>query len=187
MGTPLNSNQIVVGGNGTVWVAPLDTTQPTNPTAAPVAAWLKLGYVTDAGATITDTKALNPIPAWQSFYAVRQIIASREFTVAFGLLQWSQDTVKLAFGGGTISNPSAGVFKFVPPSPEDVDYRMLMLDWVDDTKNYRLIVPKGLSTETVNPTVARTDAAILPITFAAVPATGTDAYVLYTDDPSFSS
>lgn len=187
MGTPINADQIVVGGNGTIWVAPLATAQPTTPTAAPAAAWLKLGYVTDEGATITDTKAINDILAWQSFYPVRKIIASREFTISYGLLQWSQDTIKVALGGGTITNPAAGVFKFVPPAPETVDYRMMMLDWVDGTKNYRLIIPKGLAVETVNPTVARTDAAILPVTFAAVPASGVDAYTLYTDDPSFSS
>jgi hypothetical protein len=187
MGTPLNAEQIRVGGNGTLWTAPVGTTLPTTPTAAPAAAWLKLGYLTDAGGTITRPIETTPIRGWQAMTPLRMLITSRDVVGAFELLQWSQDTVKLAFGGGTVSNPSAGVYKWVPPAPETVDYRAFMLDWIDGSLNYRWIVPKGLVTDFGGTTIARTDAAILPITFTAIPVVGQDSDNLLTDDPSWSS
>lgn len=184
---PNDADEIVVAANGTVRVAPVGSTQPTNPTSAPVAAWVDLGYVTEDGATFTDSKEIEDVLAWQSFYPVRKIVTAKEATLAFSLRQWNEATVKLAFGGGTITNPSLGVWKFVPPDPETLDERALMLDWQDGDKNYRLIFPKGLVTEAVETQLVRTGSAELPITFSAVPATGDDAYILLTDDIAFSS
>lgn len=182
-----DANQIVVAANGTVYVAPVGTTQPTTPTATPAAAWKDLGFITEDGATFTDSKEIEDIQAWQSFYPVRKIINSKEVTLSFALQQWDEKTIPLAFGGGTITNPSVGVWRYVPPSPETLDERALMIDWLDGVKAYRLIIPKGLVTEAVETQLVRTSEAELPITFSAVPTAGTDAFILLTNDIAFSS
>lgn len=184
---PESADEIVVAANGTVWVAPVGSTQPTNPTAAPNGSWTDLGYINEDGATFTESKEIEDIISWQSFYPTRKIVTSKEATVSFALQQWNENTIKFAFGGGTVSQPSPGVWKYVPASPEVLDERALMIDWQDGTKDYRLIIPKGLVTEAVETQLVRTGSAELPITFAAVPATGSDAYILLTDDIAFSS
>lgn len=184
---PNNSDEIVVGANGTVRVAPVGTTQPTNPTSSPVAAWIDLGYVNEDGATFTDSKDIEDINSWQSFYPTRKVVTGKEATISFALQQWNENSVPLAFGGGSVTNPSVGVWRYAPPDPSVIDYRALMLDWTDGSKHYRLIFPKGLVTEAVETQLVRTDSAELPITFAAVPATGADPYILLTDDIAFSS
>lgn len=184
-----DATQIVVAGNGTVRAAPVGTTAPTTPTATPVAGWLDVGYVSEDGVTFTDTKDIEDVLAWQSFYPVRKLITGKSATLAFVLREWNERTVPLALGGGTISQPTPGVWKFVPASPSAaLDFRALMIDWNDGSKNYRLIVPRGLVTEAVESNLTRTSAADLPVTFAAVPLLSTDdPYTLLTDDTAFSS
>lgn len=183
-----NADAIVVAGNGTVRVAPVGTTEPTTPTAAPSAAWLDLGFVTEDGVTFTDSKDIEDVLAWQSFYPVRKIITGKEATLAFSLREWDERTIPLAFGGGSVTNPSAGVWRYAPPAPGTLDLRAMMIDWQDGSKNYRLIVPRGLVVEEVETNLTRTGSAELPITFSAIPAsTSADPYKLLTDDIAFSS
>lgn len=185
---PTDANEIVVAGNGTVRVAPVGTTAPTTPTATPAAAWIDLGYITEDGATFRDSKDIADIEAWQSFYPVAKIITGKEATVSFALMQWNERTVPLAFGGGSVTNPSAGVWRFAPQSPGTIDYRALMIDWADGIKSYRLIIPRGLVIEAVDTNLVRTDSAVLPITFSAVPVSSSDdPFVLLTNDLAFSS
>jgi hypothetical protein len=183
-----NADSITVAGNGTVRVAPVGSTQPTTPTASPAAAWLDLGYTNEDGVTFTESKEIEDILAWQSFYPVRKIITGKEATLAFSLEEWDERSIPLAFGGGTVTSPSAGVWRYEPPAPETIDLRAMMIDWQDGIKNYRLIVPRGLVTESVETNLTRTGAALLPITFSAIPASTTDdAYILLTDAIAFSS
>lgn len=183
-----NADAIVVAANGNVRVAPVGATQPTTPDAAPAAAWLDLGYVSEDGVTFTDSKEIEDVNAWQSFYPVRKIVTGKEATLAFALREWDERTVPLAFGGGTITSPSAGVWRYVPPAPGTLDLRALMIDWQDGDKDYRLIVPRGMVSEAVETNLVRTGAADLPITFSAIPASTTsDPYILLTNDIAFSS
>src|SRR6266576_2496080 len=126
-------DEILVGANGDVFVAAPATTAPTSPTASYGAGWTKLGLISETGVTVTDTKTMVVIPAWQLFYPARRIITERALTVAFALREWSGTGLKFAFGGGTIS---AG--KFTPPAPDFIDQRMLGVDWADEGKVFEL-------------------------------------------------
>lgn len=184
---PKDTDQIVVGANGTVRVAPLGTTQPADIDAAFAAGWTDLGFTSEDGVTITDSKTLETIPVWQLFYPARRIVTERDFTVAFTLRQFSGAQVEFAFGGGSVSADGAGKFRYTPPAPETLDERMLSVEWLDGDTTFRLIIPKGMVTENVETKLVRTAAADLPITFGVI---GDDAisapWYLLTDDPSFA-
>lgn len=183
-----NADAIVVAANGTVRVAVVGSTQPTTPTAAPVAAWRDLGYVNEDGCTFTDSKEIEDVLGWQSFYPLRKLITGKEAALSFVLKEWDERTIPLAFGGGSVTSPSAGVWRYAPPSPGTLDLRALMLDWEDGDKNYRLIIPQGMVTESVETQLVRSASAELPITFTAIPTSSTaDPYILLTDDIAFSS
>ncbi len=184
---PLNADEVVVGSNGQAYVAPVGTTAPTDSGSALDTDFVELGYISEDGATITDNKDVENIGAWQSFYPLRRIITGRELNVGFALRQWNGDTVKLAFGGGTVAANGAGEWEYTPPDPEELDERALVLDWQDGDKHYRLYVPRGIVTETVETNLTRSSAADLPITYGALPVDDvTPVYTLLTDDPSFS-
>lgn len=186
----VDASEILVGANGSIHVAPTGSTLPSDSTTALDAAFVDLGYVNENGAAITDSKTMQSIMVWQSFYPARRIVTARDFTVTFALSQWNGDTLPLAFGGGSITEPdptgAPGEYKFTPPDPETNDERALVLEWQDGTKNYRLVVPVGQVTDAVNTSLVRTDNAELPITFAVNGSDGSDPYNFYTDDPAFA-
>lgn len=184
-----DADQILVGANGSIYVAPTGSTEPTDATSALDAAFIDLGAISENGAAIQDAKTLQPIRIWQSFYPVRRVITERDFTLTFALAEWSKDTVELAFGGAvTEPDPTGapGEYKMTPPSPETIDERCMVLEWQDGTKNYRLVMPVGMVQDAVNTNLVRTDNAELPITFGVNGSDGSDPWYLLTDDPSFA-
>lgn len=174
--------QIVVGGNGSVFVAPVGTTEPTSIGIALDAAFIDIGYVTEDGATFLDGKTIEDINVWQLFYAARKLITGKEASLAFVLSQWSETAIPLAFGGGATVQDIVGEFSYTPPAPGVIDERAMILEWVDGIKNYRIIVPRGLVTENVETNVVKTGAAELPITFAIVGSAAGTPWYLQTDD-----
>lgn len=181
-------DQIVVGANGSVWVAPVGTAAPASEIAAYGAGWIELGYVSEDGVSIKEARTIKDIMVWQLFYAARKIVTSRAFEAKLSLSQWSLTTVPLAFGGGAVTEVTSGHYKYTPPSPETIDERALGIDWIDGTKHYRLIIPRGLVSADTESKLARTDAALLPITFAVIgdDAGGAPWYIL-NDDPAFEA
>lgn len=179
-------DEIVVGANGTVRIAPIGTAAPADSAVAPAAGWLDLGYLSEDGVTLTDARTIEKIPVWQLFYAARMIVTERDFMIAFVMRQWSEVNVPLAFGGGVVSTVTAGNYKYTPPAPELIDERAAMVDWVDGTKKYRLIVPRCLVTENVETNLSRTAAADLPITLSIVGDDSADNWYLLTNDPAIN-
>lgn len=187
-----NASAIVVGANGSVYVAPTGSTEPDTISAALDAAFLELGYVGEDGAQMVASMTIEEIRAWQSAYPVRRIATEREFTLSLTLLEWNIYTVPFFFGGGTVSEPDdvtyPGEYLFTPPDPSFIDERALSLEWADGSKDYRIIVSRGMVTETDNTQLQRNDAAGLPVTFGTLAgeAAGNPWY-LQTDDPAFAA
>jgi len=181
-----NAAQVVVAGNGSVYVGITSTPAPTDATTALNAGFKEMGFISEDGATFTEGKDITDIGAWQSFYPLRKIITGRTVQVAFALREWRRPAVEFALGG-TVSGTAPGPYSYIPPAPELLATKSLVLNWVDASKNYRLYIPVGLVTETVETTFARTAAADLPVTFSATDPGGANIYTLFTNDPAFSS
>lgn len=177
-----DSSEFSVGANGQVHVAPVGSTLPTTASAALAAAFVDLGFVTDDGFTVTDGRTIVNVMSLQSFYPTRRIISERNFEVKFSLQQWNEDTIAFAFGGGTFTGDV-----YTPPDPSELDERALVITWQDGDNDFRFVLPKGLVTEDVETKVARTEVAVLPITFGVTPATGDDPWELIVEGPGVGS
>ncbi len=183
--TGKNPDEIVVGANGSIYSAPLGSEIPAS-IAAPLGdEWYELGYATEDGGTFTDGKTLESIRAWQSFYDLRRVVSEKNTSVAFSLMQWNDRNFALAFGGGEITSPAEGAFRYVPPAPGTIDDRMLAIEWSDGDKDYRLVLPKGMVADNVETQIVRTAAAVLPITFTVLGSDELDPWVFDTNDPAF--
>ena len=182
-----DADQILVALNAAVHVAPVGTTLPTDSDSALNAAFLELGYTTDDGIQFSDTKTVEDIKAHQSFYPVRRIVTERGSSVSFELEQWNGDTVRLAFGGGTVTEPTSGEYKYVPPDPEDIDERAMVIEWQDGTREYRLVIPRGNVSENVETNLTRKAQAGLPITFAVLGEDATDPWTIFTNDAEWEA
>ena len=181
-----NRGEIVVGANGSIWSAPIGTALPARISEPFGDGWVDLGYASEDGVTWTDGKSVNAIRAWQSFYDLRRVVESREGTASFSLMQWNGGNVIFAYGGGDIVEDAPGEFRYVPPAPEDTGETMLGIEWEDGSKDYRLVLPAGTVSDNVETNVTRTDAALLPITFALLGEEGRDPWFFQTNDPAFA-
>lgn len=166
----VDANDVVVGANGSVHVAPAGTAVPTTAVVALDAAYIEVGYLSEDGVTFTDGAEVEDINAWQSFYPIRKIVTARSAGVEFVMKQWNEVTLKLAFGGGSIKRGGTST-TYAPPGPSDLDTRALVVTWADGVNDYRLVFPRGLVSGEVETQLVRTSAADLPISFAATPNT----------------
>lgn len=185
----INTDQIRLGANGTVRVAPTGTALPADFSASFSGTWVDLGSLDENGFSFTDSKTVTDILIWQMLYPGRKIIASRSFSMDFVLREWSQATVALAFGGGTWATTGSGattVHKYSPPDPHTIDTRMMAFDWVDNAITWRLVLYQGLVSGNVASKVMRTAAVDLPITFDVIGRDGSNPYDLSCNDLAFS-
>ena len=186
---PVDANEVVIAGNGRIFVAPVGTTAPADVTTAWAAAWIDLGYATEDGVTFTVGRTVTDIMAWQAFDPIRRVITAMNTTIAFVLQQWNEHTTKLAFGGGTITTTAGppAHYLYTPPAAEVIDERAVGIEWLDGTKIYRLLIAKAMVTDDVSTQLVRTDTAQLPITLGVTAGAGIAPYVIRTNDPAFAA
>lgn len=189
MGTPAstanNSDQVNIGANGTVYIGEVAATAPTSEVSSLGAAYKPLGLITPDGVKISDAKNVQEKGAWQTRYPVKRWVTGRAYEISFTLEQLNWLTFKFAMGGGTITEPTNGHYKYVPPSPDELDEHCMVVDWDNDGLHYRIFVPKGLVTAPVELDVKADDTIMLPIVFGAIYDGSSPIYSFFTDDPAF--
>lgn len=165
---PENTAEIVVAAKGSISTAPVGSNLPTD-LGALDAAFGDLGLTTEDGVSFTYAEARVDINAWQRSTAVRRIVTGRDLTTSYSLEQWNEETFQLAFGGGTWSEPSPGVFQYLPPDEDDplAEYAQV-IDLFDGDRHGRLVIPRGAVNEDVQTTLVRASASVLPVAFKAL-------------------
>jgi hypothetical protein len=185
-----NDKEIVVAGNGQVYVAPASPAPalPTTPIVALNAAFIGLGYATEDGATVTVTPEVSDYMAWQSRSPVRREKVSQEAQVSLSLMQWNEQTVPAALGGGVISG-TAGNYRYdLPDDNAALAEIALILEVVDGPFHMRWVFPRGNSVEAVEAQFQRGNPAALPLTFKALtPAGGGSPGYFLSDGVGFAA
>jgi hypothetical protein len=182
-------DEIVVGSDGHIYVAPVGTAAPVDVATAWSATWIDMGYATEDGVAISKSRDIQTIMGWQSFFPLRRIVTGEDFTVAFSLMQWNESTVKLALGGGVVTTTAGPPihYLYTPPDPGAVDDRAVGIEWQDGTKIYRLILARAMVTEGVETNLTRNNAAELPITFGVLGEAGVSPFIMRTNDPAWAA
>lgn len=181
----LDASQIIVGGTGRLYVAPEGTALPASLNAA-IPGFVDLGYTTDDGAKFTDAKTTNDIRPWQSFYPVRTHVTERSAMLEFTLLQWNEDSMPLAFGGGGFTTPAGGEYRYNPPDPETLAINAIVLDVADGSRNFRIGIARGFVTSNTESTFAKKGPALLPITFTVLANDDGQPWTIDSDDASWA-
>jgi hypothetical protein len=111
---PRTSAEVLVGP-GTLWTAPFATVFPADPTVAPAAAWVEIGYSAE-GWTFSVGREFADILAAEILDPLKIVQTARDIHMAGAVLQASLDNLKLALGGGTISTVTGppAYKKYVP-------------------------------------------------------------------------
>lgn len=181
-------DELLVGITGEVSVAPLGTALPATPGAALNSAFVGLGFVTEDGVSHSVGRDVNEYRGWQSFNVLRREINSQDLTLTFQLMQWNENTVPFAFGGGAVVSVSGG-YKYELPEPEDgLDERALVLDVLDGSEKHRFVYPRGNVGDAVESTFNRQSTAVLPISFKPLkPSDGSKVETYLTSSTSFAA
>lgn len=184
-----DSQETLVGQTGDAYFAPVGTALPANATAAPNAAFYKVGYLSEDGPTFRAGQEVQAYPAWQKKQPIRKDIADNNVSISFALLQWNAENIKFAFGGGKIVDLGASGFRYDPPAAGDsLAENALILDVQDGGFVTRLVIPRGNIEEDVETQFQRSSMATLPITFSVIaPDDGALPWNLYSSDPAFHS
>lgn len=164
-----DASEVVIGGNGSVSSGPANSANLPVDVDTPLhASFTEHGFVSEDGVTFRDDKEIEGIPAWQSFYDIRKVVAAKTSGCEYVLRQYNPENVQLAYGGGDY-DVSGGVATYTPPAPGTIDERSLIIEWVDGDYTFRLVFPKGMVTGEVESVLNRTQATDLPIAFEATP------------------
>jgi hypothetical protein len=184
---PQTGAETVLAAGGLVAYAVAETAAPVNPTIAPAAAYNDLGYISEDGLTFSFGDEQEEIGAWQALVAIRRARTGQTFEANFNLRQWNELTLPVAFGGGAVDVPSAGIYRYRFPDPGDaIVERAFLVRWKDGARNFQLWVPRMVVSEPTETTLARASAADLPLQLAALqPSTGRVAEIL-TDDAQWA-
>lgn len=181
----LNGNEVRLGATGHVLVAPVGTAAPTDVTTPWGSGWYDLGYLNEDGPTLTPSIDSNDIMSWQSATPVRKSI-SRTYEIGVTLIQTNAEIVRLAFGGGEITETN-GVFHYVPPPASEIDERAFGIEVQDGQVIDRWIWPRCQVTDVGDIQFQRTEATPWPLTVSPLtPASGVPIFERYTNDPAFA-
>jgi hypothetical protein len=185
-----NSNRILVAGDAHLYLAAVGTTMPSNATSAPSAAsalWTEVGLFTQDSLQFVTDPSFEEVKSHQSFYATRTIQTGDTAHLAVELQEWSTANFKAVYGGGTVTNPSGGVYKFVPPAPGSRSETAALLDITDGSKHYRLCLPRTAQREGVGLDLHKGNEAVLALNLGVLdPGTGIDPWFWLTDDSAFT-
>lgn len=157
------ATETFVGANGSVYLAPVGTAAPTDAVTAPPSPWMELGYLDDNGPKVSFDKTVKDILAWQSFDPIRKVPTALPRNVSGNLMQWNVDTVVAVLGG--TATPTADGFSWVPPAPQEIDERSLILDALDGTRIVRLYASRVMQGAKTEWNFKAGEAAILPFEY----------------------
>lgn len=183
----LNSDNVRVGLNGNIYMAPKGSTAPTDLTTAWDAAWLDLGYMSEDGVSLDLKTDVQDIKAWQSLSPVRRVLTSLDLTMQFTAIELKTPTVTAFFPGATMTDVSGTVHQLsIPAAPGPQEYAFGM-EWVDGTITNRLIIPRGEITDRGTISVHRSDAVALQMTVSAYATSAPEIATWLSNDPAWSA
>ena len=138
-GTPTN----VRVGPGTLYIAPVGSTEPSDLTVGWDVAWVKVGY-TDEGTTFGFDQTFEDVEVEEEFDAIDTLQTQRAVTVSFSAAELTATNLQRALNGGTITS-GADIVTFEPPPAGEVT--RLAIGWeADDGKErwvFRRCVQQG--------------------------------------------
>lgn len=183
----LAPEEILIAGTGTLYHAPQGTALPGFLSDVLDPAFQAVGYITEDGAKFTDTKDTNKVMPWQSFYPVRVHITGRSGQIETTLLQWNEQNMILAYGGGGIIEPQSGEFRYEPPSPETLAVVAVVIDFTDGDRNFRFAAGRSFVVSATESMWNKTGPALLPVTLEILaPAEGDQPWTIDSDDPAWT-
>jgi hypothetical protein len=168
------SGQNVIAVPGTLYAAPLNTTEPTSVTGAWPSGWIALGY-TMQGSQMNIKPTTAAITPEEQYTPLRNVVTQMEYSITFDLWELTAQNWQLALNNGFTSAAalSDGTFKLAPAVIGTEIRVMLGWDSLTDgttagTVGGRLIIRQAFQTGSISISRRKgTNVAALSLTFSA--------------------
>lgn len=180
-----DGDNVRVGLNGSVFIAPKGTEAPTDLTAAWGEGWVDLGYLSDDGVSMEYSTDSEDITAWQSLSPVRKVLTSVDMTLGFTAIELKTATVTLYFPSATMTDVGGTVHQLSIPAAPTPDERAIGLEWRDGDITNRLVIARGEVTDRGAITIGRSAAVGLEMTVSAYADSAPEIAVWLSDDPAW--
>lgn len=107
----MDASQVTLGSalaTGAIYVAPQGTTLPTDATTALGSTFALLGFTSDAGVQITESRDSSAIRAWEGRTEVYNAVTEYTEQIIFTPIQCNADVLKLTWGDGNVTTAQDG-------------------------------------------------------------------------------
>ncbi|WP_372741346.1 hypothetical protein [Neptunomonas sp.] len=149
-------------GAGTLYVAALGSTLPTDLATAWDAAWVEVGY-TEAGHEFEITPTFEDIEVAEELSPIATYETARNYNVRFNMAEYTAANLKTAFNGGTIT-AGTGIVTFEPPDAGV--FTEVMLGWEATDAFQRRVWKRCIQTGTITVTQNKApNRASIPVDF----------------------
>lgn len=184
----LDTTEVRAGITGSLLSAPVGATAPDDTSSPWGAEWTDHGLLSDDGPTAQPSMSREGFKAWQEFFNVREVVTERGMEYTFTLIQKNGHNLKLAFGGGTITDLGGGDFLYEPPATQDIDYRAFGLEVLDGDIVDRFINERALVVDLGAIPFKKAEPVKFEITVAvsAAPGAGDLPWRLISNDPAMA-
>lgn len=122
----------VLTGPGTLYVAPLGTTEPTSVTGAWPSGWVELGY-TDSGTAYSRQITVDDVEVEEEYYPVARVTTKIASNVSFSLAETTAQNLAIVLNAGLTpastvqgTNPDGSIWTEEPPLGSE---QRLMVGW----------------------------------------------------------
>ncbi|WP_456044179.1 phage tail tube protein [Streptomyces scabiei] len=176
----VDTSKIRFAPNGYVYMAPaVGVTLPTDVgdgSTAPTG-YTSLGYVTDAGVTITPQVNTDPVNVWQSAVPVLYNVTSATFSIQATFTETNLNTTELFFGASWVAvtdqtNAPTGTYKLDLGSTPALQEISLVVDWSQGSVHNRVVIPRAMVQDRGAITLVRTAAQEYQLTIEALDSNG---------------
>lgn len=157
------ASELVVGGSGQLYTAPSGTATPTATSGALNAAFVGLGYLDEDGYSLSVSPNIQEFPVWQSRQPARRESLAQEILNSGKLAQWDEDTLPVAFGGGSVTGTTPNYFYAFPSDTAALNEVALVADVVDGSNTFRFVFGRTNPTEASETTFNRQSLATLSV------------------------
>lgn len=152
--------------SGAVWVAPLDTTLPTDAVTAKDNAFVEVGYISSDGVTNSNSIESSDVKAWGGD-TVLTLSTSKTDTFAFTMIESDNvQALKVAFGDSNVTQGTNNITVKANNSAQPSHAYIIEMIGQDNLAR-RVVIPNG-SVSAVGDVVYKDDTPIgYPITLTA--------------------
>ncbi|MGI5408733.1 phage tail protein [Streptomyces chartreusis] len=183
----LDSDNVRVALTGSILLAPVGTTGPTDLATAWGAGWVDLGYMSDDGVSMEYSTDVEDIGAWQSLSPVRRVLTSVDMTLGFTALELKASTITAYFPDSTITEVTADtVWRLDIPAAPGPDERAVGLEWIDGNIKNRLVIPRAEITDRGAINLGRSSAVGLEMTVSAYASAAPEIAFWLSNDPAWA-